>query len=97
MTEGDSVRVYPHGYPDESLGAEVAIVAQNQHYCALRLYGLSDWVYKVGRGVGIDPELLVPLLLFYRDDPTGPWREYFGDGYFDIEERPRTTRSPLEG
>ena len=85
---GDTVRVYPHGSPDQAALGFVWIISANQRSIAVAFEDKPPFgIWKDG-GMAVSPLGITMLATRVELDgqPWGPWREQFGGGHFEIEE-----------
>jgi hypothetical protein len=88
MKQDDRVRVYPHGKPEQSTIATVAIISTNQ--CSIAVAFEDSPPFRVmHKGTLIDPGrgmMLCARREMLNGQPWGPWIEIFDGGHFEIEE-----------
>ena len=86
MKAGDTVRVYPHGHPEMTAEAAVALISNNERSIALTFADKPPFMWI--EGYMIHPELGIVMLAGREElngKPWGPWVEMIGGGHYEIE------------
>ena len=84
MKNGDKVRVYPHGTPDQAATGIVKLISGNQRSIAVAFDDLPPFAFEKMPVIGIHPEHGVMLLAMRLE--VGPWIELSGGGHYEIDE-----------
>ncbi len=88
MQAGSRVKVFPHGAPEQSSLAVIAILSRNTRSIAVVFDEPPIFCKRLldeGGKIGIDPTKGKVVMLLGRES-VGPWIEATGGGHYEIED-----------
>jgi hypothetical protein len=88
MIVGQSVRVYPHGIPEQAVTGTVLLISGNQRSIAVAFGDLPPFAFERMPVVGLHPQhgaMMVAMREAIDGKPWGPWIELGGGGHYEIE------------
>ena len=82
---GDTVRVYPHGSPEQVAEAVVDLISRNERSIALHFTEKPPFATIKDGGILLNTETF-SITMLLRRERYGPWVEVMGGGHYEIED-----------